>query len=113
MGKQPELSLIHIYNEKAHRHMIHHNLVTNLVMMYHVAVCFFIVYGMHSERDKEKVRREMFFMAKILAFLITVFAAAGLLAAFQMCIRDRQKALITLVKVCRESVPIVPLSSTS
>ena len=58
------------------------NLVTNLVMMYHVAVCFFIVYGMHSERDKEKVRREMFFMAKILAFLITVFAAAGLLAAF-------------------------------
>ncbi len=39
------------------------NLVTNLVMMYHVAVCFFIVYGMHSERDKEKVRRKCF-MAK-------------------------------------------------
>ena len=58
------------------------NLVTNLVMMYHVAVCFFIVYGMHAERDKEKVRREMFFMAKILAFLITIFAVAGLLAAF-------------------------------
>lgn len=57
------------------------NLGLNLVMMYHVTVCFFIVYGMHAERDKEKVRREMFFMAKILAFLIITFAVAGMLVA--------------------------------
>ena len=57
------------------------NLIINLVMMYHVSVCFFLLYGMHGERDREKVRREMFLLCRILVFLITVFAAAGMAVA--------------------------------
>ena len=57
------------------------NLVTNLVMMYHVAVCFFIVYGMHSERDKEKVRGNVFY-GENPGVPHYGIRAAGLLAAF-------------------------------
>ena len=32
------------------------NLLNNLIMMYHVAVCFFIFYGSYIETDKNKIK---------------------------------------------------------
>ena len=44
------------------------NLGLNLVMMYHVTVCFFIVYGMHAERDKERSAGKCFSWRKFWRF---------------------------------------------
>lgn len=54
------------------------NFLGNIVMLLHVAICFFIFYGMHTERNKKRVRKEMYWFCKIMVIITTVLAAWGL-----------------------------------
>lgn len=58
------------------------NFGENFVMLYHAAICFFLFYGMHSEPDREKVKREIDRILKIIVALSTVLAGIGLLIVF-------------------------------
>ena len=59
------------------------NFGENFVMLYHAAVCFFLFYGMHSDPNREKVKREIDHILKVIVVLSTVLAVAGLL--FVLC----------------------------
>lgn len=55
------------------------NFFDNIIMMYHAAICFILLYGMHSCSTKEERDKETFQLFKILTILINLFACAGLL----------------------------------
>ncbi|MGI5896549.1 MAG: O-antigen ligase family protein [Oscillospiraceae bacterium] len=59
------------------------NFGENFVMLYHAAVCFFLFYGMHSDPNREKVKREIDHILKVIVLLSTLLAVAGLL--FVVC----------------------------
>ena len=54
------------------------NFLGNLVMFFHIAICFFIFYGMHTERNKKRVCKEMYWFCKLMAIVTTVLAACGI-----------------------------------
>lgn len=53
--------------------------IDNIIMMYHAAICFILLYGMHSYSTKEERDKETFQLFKILTTLINLFAFAGIL----------------------------------
>ena len=54
------------------------NFLGNFVMFLHIAICFFIFYGMHTERNKRRVRKEMYWFCKLMVIITTVLAACGI-----------------------------------
>ena len=50
----------------------------NLVFVYHSIVCFFIFYGMYSEKEHKKLEKEMLFLLTVFVFLSTFFAILSL-----------------------------------
>lgn len=51
----------------------------NLSMIYHAAICFFLLYGLHASGTKEEQSAEMYLIFHILTVFINIFAFAGLL----------------------------------
>lgn len=49
----------------------------NLLMLVHIGVCFFVFYGMHTERGVP-FRWELYLMVRIIVYLSTVFTFIGL-----------------------------------
>lgn len=58
---------------------IQDNFGMNMLMMYHVTICFILLYGMHAQEDKEAIREEMLILFKWITILSMVFAGIGLL----------------------------------
>lgn len=58
------------------------NFNTNFLMIYHAAICFFLLYGMHSDTSKNKLKEEMFSLFRTIAVLTTIFSTVGLLVLF-------------------------------
>lgn len=50
----------------------------NMIMMYHAAICFILLYGMHNYNTKEERDKETFQFFRMLTILINVLAVAGL-----------------------------------
>jgi O-antigen ligase len=57
------------------------NMGWNFLMVYHVIVCFFLFYGMHSNGDFERIKQEIFAILIILVYVPTFLSFLGLLAA--------------------------------
>lgn len=57
------------------------NLPINLLMMYHVFICFFGFYGAYSNFDKEKLKAEMYTIFKIIVISATILSVLGLIIA--------------------------------
>lgn len=57
---------------------IQDNFGMNMLMMYHVTICFILLYGMHAQEDKEAIREEMLIIFKWITILSMAFAAIGL-----------------------------------
>lgn len=60
---------------------IQDNFFMNLLMIYHVVICFFLFYGLHSQKDKQRLKREMFFLFKTIVIASTILTAVGLIIA--------------------------------
>lgn len=58
---------------------IKNNFFLNLLLVYHVAICFFIFYGLYTEANIAKVKREMLTIGHIIIQLSTLFSIIGLL----------------------------------
>lgn len=54
------------------------NLLLNLLYLFVYFLCFFVFYGVYSEQNLEKTKKEMFLLFKILIFLTTVVSFIGL-----------------------------------
>ncbi len=48
------------------------NFFLNLVLLCHVVVCFFILYGMHTEKNKKRKRKELYLISLIIVTATTV-----------------------------------------
>lgn len=48
------------------------NFFLNIVLLCHVVICFFILYGMHTERNKRRKRRELYIISTIILLATTV-----------------------------------------
>lgn len=57
------------------------NLPINLLMMYHVFICFFGFYGAYSNFNKKKLKVEMYTIFKIIVISSTVLSILGLIIA--------------------------------
>lgn len=55
------------------------NLPQNLLNLHWIAVCFFLLYGIHAEKSNIKVRREMKRLFDVLIFMTNVTMVAGLI----------------------------------
>lgn len=53
------------------------NFFLNLLLLLHAAVCFFVLYGMHTERNKKRVRKELYIVTCIMLFATTVSMIAS------------------------------------
>ncbi len=60
---------------------IRNNFFMNLLMCYHVAICFFIFYGMHSENDAGKIKQEMITLCCIVIKISTILSVIGIVIA--------------------------------
>lgn len=58
----------------------------NAFLLYHVALCFFLFYGMHADPDKRKVKQEMVRLMKAITILTTALSVGGLLVVL-LCVR--------------------------
>lgn len=58
------------------------NFLPNMVMLLHIIICFFIFYGMHTERNKKRIKREIYFICAAIVFITTLLNAAGLCMVF-------------------------------
>lgn len=54
------------------------NFFLNILLLLHAVVCFFVLFGMHTERNKRRVRRELYIVASIILIATTV----GMIASF-------------------------------
>lgn len=57
-------------------------LVPNIVLVYYTAVCFFMFYGMYTEKSHEDIEKEMVFILKFFICFGTICAALSLLILF-------------------------------
>ncbi len=53
------------------------NFFLNILLLMHATVCFFILYGMHTERNKRRVRKELYTVATIILFVTTIAMIAS------------------------------------
>lgn len=58
------------------------NFFPNMVMLLHIIICFFVFYGMHTEKNKRRIRREIYYIAAIIVIAATVLAVAGIIMIF-------------------------------
>lgn len=56
------------------------NFFPNMVMVVHVMICFFIFYGMHTERNKKRIKREIYNISLIYIIAGNILALAGIVA---------------------------------
>lgn len=56
------------------------NFFPNMVMVIHVMICFFIFYGMHTERNKKRIKREIYNISLIYIIAGNIIALAGIIA---------------------------------
>ncbi|MDP4121067.1 MAG: O-antigen ligase family protein [Bacillota bacterium] len=56
---------------------INSNFWPNFVMLLHISVCFIVFYGMHVESDKQKIKKEIYYIAKFIVIASSVIAAIG------------------------------------
>lgn len=61
---------------------IEHNFFMNLLLVYHVAICFFIFYGLYTEKNISKIKKEMLTIGYIIVQLSTLFSIIGLIIMF-------------------------------
>lgn len=54
------------------------NFFLNFLLLLHAVVCFLVLYGMHTERNKRRVRKELYIIACIILFATT----ASMIASF-------------------------------
>ena len=57
------------------------NFFMNLVMVIHIVICVFIFYGMHTENNRKRIHKEIFYFCKIIVYVTTILAVAGILLA--------------------------------
>lgn len=50
------------------------DLPANLVFVYHSMICFFVFYGMYTEKEHKKLEKEMVFIFRAISILSTLFA---------------------------------------
>lgn len=55
------------------------HLLDNLVLMYHSAICFLLLYGMHTQRSQDDAKNMMFQLFRMLTICINVLAVAGII----------------------------------
>ncbi|HHZ06916.1 MAG TPA: hypothetical protein GX401_09090 [Clostridiales bacterium] len=58
------------------------NFLPNMVMLAHVIICFFIFYGMHTERNQKRVKKEIYNIAMFIVFACTITAVIGIAMIF-------------------------------
>ncbi len=51
----------------------------NIVMVYHSAVCFFLMYGLSAEKDEKSIQKEMIFIFKFITISTTILTCLGFL----------------------------------
>lgn len=56
---------------------IRDNFLLNILLLLHAVVCFFVLYGMHTERNKRRVRKELYVVASIILFATTISMLAS------------------------------------
>lgn len=54
------------------------NFFLNILLLLHAVVCFFVLFGMHTERNKKRVRKELYIVATVILVATTV----GMIASF-------------------------------
>jgi O-antigen ligase len=54
------------------------NFFLNILLLLHAVVCFFVLFGMHTERNKKRVRKELYIVATVILIATTV----GMIASF-------------------------------
>lgn len=62
------------------------NFFYNVMILFHVAMCFFLFYGMHAEPNKNKIKSEIQRLMKTVVVLTTAFSVIGLLIVL-FCVR--------------------------
>lgn len=55
------------------------NFFYNVMMLFHIGMCFFLFYGMHAEPNKKKIKSEIVRMMKTIVVITTALSVAGLL----------------------------------
>lgn len=53
------------------------NFLLNILLLLHAMVCFFVLYGMHTERNKRRVRKELYIVTSIILFVTTATMIAS------------------------------------
>lgn len=53
------------------------NFLLNFLLLMHATVCFFILYGMHTERNKRRVRKELYTVSAIILVATTIAMIAS------------------------------------
>lgn len=53
------------------------NFFLNILLLLHAVVCFFVLFGMHTERNKRRVRKELYIVTSIILFASTVAMIAS------------------------------------
>lgn len=61
---------------------IQDNFGMNMLFMYHVTICFILLYGIHGQEDKEAIREEMLTIFRWITILSIILAVVGLALFF-------------------------------
>lgn len=61
---------------------IQDNFGMNMLFMYHATICFFLLYGIHAQEDKESIREEILIIFKWITILSIVLAVIGMALFF-------------------------------
>ncbi|GHU81981.1 hypothetical protein AGMMS50284_3040 [Clostridia bacterium] len=58
------------------------NFLLNIVMLLHITICFFIFFGMHTENNKRRIKKEMYFVFSFIVLVVTALSAIGIAMIF-------------------------------
>lgn len=58
------------------------NFLPNMVMLGHIIICFFIFYGMHTERNKKRIKKEIYDISLFITIACVVTSLAGIVLIF-------------------------------
>lgn len=53
------------------------NFFLNLLLLFHAVICFFVLFGMHTERNKRRLRKEIYIVCAIILFATTLSMIAS------------------------------------
>ncbi|MGN0550703.1 MAG: O-antigen ligase family protein [Acutalibacteraceae bacterium] len=57
------------------------NFLPNMQMTFHIAICMFIFYGMHTENNRKRFHLEMYWVCRLIVIITMTLAAVGILLA--------------------------------